>query len=205
MSNKYDKDEKKAYKALGLPEGASDVEIKKHYYELAKKVNPDNGLKPDEAQFKEINWAHETLTNPAEIKAREQAKRRAAAERTKAEAKAKAAREQRKRGTKESERFGERLRGQSDGAKDGAPKAPPQTPSPSSSPSTPPPSSSPGQHQTPTSAPSLWRVVFLVVPIGIMALVIPAKNAHPSAFLDVVSVLCFFGLIAGVAAIFIEW
>jgi hypothetical protein len=50
----------------------------------------------------------------------------------------------------------------------------------------------------------LWRLAFFAAPIGIMALVIPAKNAHPSGFLDVVSVVCFFWLIAGVAGLFIE-
>lgn len=61
------------------------------------------------------------------------------------------------------------------------------------------------QRQVSTSSPLWARVGFLVSPIGIMALVIPAKNAHPSAFLDVMSVICFFWLIAGIAGLFIEW
>jgi hypothetical protein len=48
------------------------------------------------------------------------------------------------------------------------------------------------------------KLVFLGLPIGIIALVVPANNAHPSAFLDVMSVVCFFWLIAGIAGLFIE-
>jgi molybdopterin/thiamine biosynthesis adenylyltransferase len=62
----------------------------------------------------------------------------------------------------------------------------------------------PSPRQAPPSTPLLWRIAFLLAPIGIMALVFSAKSAHPSAFLDVVSVVCFFWLIAGVAGLFIE-
>jgi hypothetical protein len=50
-----------------------------------------------------------------------------------------------------------------------------------------------------------YKLVFLGLPIGIMALVVPANNAHHSPFLDVISVVCFFWLLAGIAGFFTEW
>jgi hypothetical protein len=68
----------------------------------------------------------------------------------------------------------------------------------------PPPSSSPGQADESTSAPSLWGLAFLAAPIIIMAVAVPAKNAHTSGFIDVVMVICFFWFLGGIAALFID-
>lgn len=201
--SEYDEDEKRAYKALELREGASLAEIRKQRDKLARELHSDVNKAGDEDRLKKINSAYETLTNPAQIKAREQAKRSAAAAKAKAdaarraaEAKAEAARKQRARNAKESEMFGARLRGQAGaGTRHRAPKAPPSiTPTP------PPP---PAQRPKPTSTPLLLRVAFLGAPIGIMALVVPANNAHHSPFLDVISVVCFFWLLAGIAGLFL--
>jgi curved DNA-binding protein len=54
------------YKILGVERGASEAEIKKAFRKLAKQYHPDRN--PDnpqaEARFKEINEAHEVLTDP---------------------------------------------------------------------------------------------------------------------------------------------
>lgn len=52
------------YKTLQIEKNASQEEIKKSYRKLAQKYHPD---KPtgDEAKFKEINEAYETLSDPA--------------------------------------------------------------------------------------------------------------------------------------------
>lgn len=50
------------YKILGVAKGASDSEIKKAYYKLAKQFHPDLN-KGNEAKFKEISEAYEVLSS----------------------------------------------------------------------------------------------------------------------------------------------
>ena len=50
------------YDVLGVERNASDDEIKKAFRKLAVKYHPDRG--GDEAKFKEISEAYETLSNP---------------------------------------------------------------------------------------------------------------------------------------------
>lgn len=53
------------YEVLGLQKGASDDEIKRAYRKLAAKYHPDVNHEPGaEAMFKEINEAHEVLSDP---------------------------------------------------------------------------------------------------------------------------------------------
>lgn len=53
------------YEVLGLKKGASDDEIKRAYRKLAAKYHPDVNHDPGaEATFKEINEAHEVLSDP---------------------------------------------------------------------------------------------------------------------------------------------
>jgi len=54
------------YKILGVDRNASEKEIKKAYRRLARKYHPDvnPGDKQAEERFKEINEAHEVLTDP---------------------------------------------------------------------------------------------------------------------------------------------
>jgi DnaJ-class molecular chaperone len=53
------------YATLGVPKNASDADIKKAYRKLARKFHPDlnPGDKAAEARFKEINEAHEVLSD----------------------------------------------------------------------------------------------------------------------------------------------
>jgi curved DNA-binding protein len=51
-----------AYETLGVPQGASDEEIKRAYRKLAGQHHPDKG--GDTAKFQEIQQAYETLTDP---------------------------------------------------------------------------------------------------------------------------------------------
>ena len=53
--------EKDYYKILGVPEDASEEEIKKAFRKLAHKYHPDRG--GDEKKFKEINEAYQVLSN----------------------------------------------------------------------------------------------------------------------------------------------
>jgi DnaJ-class molecular chaperone len=54
------------YKTLGVSKTASEKEIKAAYRKLARKFHPDMnaGNKQSEARFKEINEAHEVLSDP---------------------------------------------------------------------------------------------------------------------------------------------
>jgi curved DNA-binding protein len=54
------------YKVLGVEKGADEKEIKKAYRKLARQYHPDMnpGDKAAEARFKEINEAHEVLSDP---------------------------------------------------------------------------------------------------------------------------------------------
>jgi len=51
-----------AYETLGVPKGASELEIKQAYRKLAAKHHPDRG--GDTAKFQEVQSAYETLSDP---------------------------------------------------------------------------------------------------------------------------------------------
>jgi len=53
------------YKTLGVPKTATTAEIKKAYRKLARQYHPDVNRKPEaEKKFKEVNEAHEVLSDP---------------------------------------------------------------------------------------------------------------------------------------------
>jgi DnaJ-class molecular chaperone len=58
------------YQALGVPRTASEKEIKSAFRKLARKYHPDlnQGDAKAEARFKEINHAHEVLSDPEKRK-----------------------------------------------------------------------------------------------------------------------------------------
>src|SRR5713101_4038551 len=57
------------YKTLGVPKNDSTDDIKKAYRKLARQYHPDVNKKPDaEKRFKEINEAHEVLSDPEKRK-----------------------------------------------------------------------------------------------------------------------------------------
>jgi len=58
------------YKILGVPRNATEKEIKQAYRKLARKYHPDvnPGDRNAEERFKEINEAHEVLTDPEKRK-----------------------------------------------------------------------------------------------------------------------------------------
>lgn len=53
------------YKVLGIPQGASEEEVKKAYRKLARKYHPDlnPGNREAEARFKEVSEAHDVLSD----------------------------------------------------------------------------------------------------------------------------------------------
>lgn len=59
---KKDVDNNKFYELLGVPKNASTDEIKKAFKKKALKAHPDKG--GDLEHFKELNLAHEVLSNP---------------------------------------------------------------------------------------------------------------------------------------------
>jgi molecular chaperone DnaJ len=58
------------YQILGVPKNATEKDIKQAYRKLARKYHPDvnPGDKSAEAKFKEINQAHEVLSDPEKRK-----------------------------------------------------------------------------------------------------------------------------------------
>jgi len=53
------------YKTLGVPKTATTADVKKAYRKLARQFHPDVNKKPEaEKKFKEVNEAHEVLSDP---------------------------------------------------------------------------------------------------------------------------------------------
>lgn len=52
------------YRILGVPRNASQAEVKKAYYKLAKSHHPDSGSGSDASAFAELSHAYETLSDP---------------------------------------------------------------------------------------------------------------------------------------------
>ena len=75
-SNQFDKDID-YYKALGVTSSATQKDIKKKFHELAKKYHPDaaNSRPSDEERFKKISEAYDILSNEAQKRLYDSARR----------------------------------------------------------------------------------------------------------------------------------
>lgn len=65
-SPKGDTDTNKLYEILGVKKDATESEMKKAYYRLAKEKHPDKG--GSEEDFKELQMAYEILKDPQKRK-----------------------------------------------------------------------------------------------------------------------------------------